>query len=394
MLLTNVVHPRHGLTHLRIDGAAIKELGSELRGAPAEASVDAHGALILPAFVDAHTHLDKSLIGLPWHPHAAGPSVADRIHNERAVLRELEVDSAVQSERLARHMLARGTTHIRTHVDIVPEIGLRHFHGVMAAREQLRDLMHIQVVAFPQLGVTRAPGTLTLLEEALANGAEVVGGLDPISIDHDANSQLDAIFALADKYDAEVDIHLHDRGEMGATTVELIAERTHALGLAGRVVVSHAFCLGDVDAARQAALLDQLAKNDIAIMTHGPSGGVQSPPVRALHERGVRVFSGSDGVRDAWGPLNTGDMLERAFTVAYINGFRDDAGLELSLRMATYAGAQVLGLEHYGIEPGDLADFVLVDARNEAEAVVLHPPRRAVYRQGKLVAGEDFNQRA
>ena len=97
-----------------------------------------------------------------------------------------------------------------------------------------------------------------------------------------------------------------------------------------------------------------------------------------MHERGVRVFSGSDGVRDAWGPLNTGDMLERAFTVAYINGFRDDAGLELSLRMATYAGAQVLGLEHYGIEPGDLADFVLVDARNEAEAVVLHPPRRAV----------------
>ena len=86
-------------------------------------------------------------------------------------------------------------------------------------------------MAFPQLGVTRAPGTLKLLEEALANGAEVVGGLDPISIDHDANSQLDAIFTLADKYDAEVDIHLHDRGEMGATTVELIAERTHALGL-------------------------------------------------------------------------------------------------------------------------------------------------------------------
>lgn len=386
MRISNVVHPTRGRTDIRISDGRIVEIAAALAAHDNEPALDGQGALMLPGFVDAHTHLDKTLLGLPWHPHTAGPNVSDRIQFERETLRTLTINPRKQSEHLLRHMLARGTTSIRTHVDIVPEIGLRHFHAVAQTRAHCQDLMDVQIVAFPQLGVMRAPGTLDLLREALGSGAEVVGGLDPISIDQDPKGQLDALFTLAEQFGAEVDIHLHDRGEAGAITIDMIAQRTATLGLGGRVTVSHAFCLGDAETARQRQLIDTLARHNIAIMTHGPSAGIPSPPVRRLHEAGVRVFCGSDGVRDSWGPLNTGDMLERAFIVSYLNGFRDDAGLELALDMATYTGADVLGIEHYGLEVGCHADLVLVRAANRAEAVVAHPVREVVVKRGKVVA--------
>ncbi len=120
-------------------------------------------------------------------------------------------------------------------------------------------------------------------------------------------------------------------------------------------------------------------------MSHAPSGPTPFPPIRLLHERGVRLFSGSDGIRDTWSPLNNGDMLERAFMLAYRNGFRDDPGIEIALRMATYGGAQVMGLAHYGLTVGSAADLVLVEAETAAEAVAYHPPRRLVLKRGRVV---------
>jgi hypothetical protein len=114
---------------------------------------------------------------------------------------------------------------------------------------------------------TRQPGCYSA-REALRRGAEVVGGLDPAGIDRDPAGQLDAIFTLAERYGVEVDIHLHDPGELGAFQVELIAERTRALAMQGRVAISHAFCLGQVEELRYKALEALLVEFDIAIMTH------------------------------------------------------------------------------------------------------------------------------
>ena len=133
-------------------------------------------------------------------------------------------------------------------------------------------------------------------------------------------------------------------------------------------------------------MVRRLVDCDIAVMTHAPAGATPFPPVRLLAERGVRLCTGSDGVRDAWSPLNTGDMLERAYLIAYRSGFHDDAGLELALRMATYGGAQVMGCTGYGLAVGAPADLVLVEAENAAEAVALHPVRRCVLKAGRIVA--------
>lgn len=371
---------------LAVREGRIVAMGPELAAAPGDEIIDARGCLVIPGLVDAHAHIDKTLWGTPWHPHQAGPSLMDKIQNERQVLASLGLSPEVQSARLLRRLIACGTTHVRTHVDVGPDVGLAHLHGVQAMRDKHRDWIDIDLVAFPQTGVMIRPGTLELLEAAVREGAEVIGGLDPVGVDRDPKGQLDGIFAIAGRHGCGVDIHLHDRGDLGAVTIEMIAERTRSLGLAGKVAISHAFCLGGVEPARLDALVGLLLDNDIAIMTHAPAGPTPFPPIRLLHERGVRLFTGSDGIRDTWSPLNNGDMLERAFMLAYRSGFRDDPGIALALRMATYGGAQVMGVAHYGLTVGSVADLVLVEAETPAEAVAYHPPRRLVLKRGRVVA--------
>lgn len=372
-------------TDIAIAGGRIAAIGPGLPRDGAEL-VDGTGCLAIPGLVDAHAHIDKTLWGTPWHPHQAGPTLLDKIENERRVLKTLGLSAEVQSARLVRHMVARGTTHVRTHVDIGPDIGLAHFHGVQAMRDAHREWIDVEIVAFPQTGVMIRPGTLELLEQAVREGAEVIGGLDPVGVDRDPKGQLDGIFAIAGRHGCGVDIHLHDRGDLGAVTIDMVVERTRALGLKGKVALSHAFCLGMVDQARLDGLISDLLELDIAIMTHAPSGPTPFPPIRLLHDRGVRLFSGSDGVRDTWGPLNTGDMLERAFLLAYRSGFRDDPSIEVALRMATYGGAAIMGAADYGLAVGKAADLVLVEAETAAEAVAFHPPRRLVLKRGLIVA--------
>ena len=241
--------------------------------------IDGLGGILLPAFVDAHMHLDKTFWGLPWRPHQAGPSVLDRIENELRLRGEaLNLAPDLQADRLARQAISRGTVHIRSHVDIDTEIGMRNFDGIMAARSQLKGVVSIQVVAFPQSGVVTRPGTAQLLERAVREGAELIGGVDPAGIDRDPTGQLDVIFGIAGRHGAGVDIHLHDGGEVGAAQIRMIAARTRALGLAGKVSISHAFCLGTVPDVELGRLVELLVDNRISIMTNAPGDAADAAP--------------------------------------------------------------------------------------------------------------------
>jgi cytosine/creatinine deaminase len=208
--------------------------------------------------------------------------------------------------------------------------------------------------------------------------------VDPFGIDGDARGQLDAIFGIAGRHGAGVDIHLHDPGKQGAEQIRMIAERTRALGLGGRVAISHAFCLGMVDESEAARLVDLLHKDRIAIMTTAP-GDRPTPPVRRLREAGVTVGAGSDGVRDAWTPFGNADMLERAMLIAYRNGFRTDALVHAALDVVTRGNASVLGLEGYGLEPGERADLVVLPGETLGEIVAMRPPRALVVSRGRVV---------
>ena len=375
------------MEHVAISDGRIKAIGPDVKLSGAEV-IDAGGRLLFPGFVDAHTHMDKTLIGLGWYRNEVGPTLRDKIDNERRLRVEQNIDAHQQSSRHARLAIATGTTHIRTFVDIDTDIKLSGFEGVLRTREDFADALDIQIVAFPQSGMLVRPGTVELMEEALRNGADLVGGLDPSAIDRDPKGHLDTVFNLAERYDVDVDIHLHEPGTLGAFSVELIAERTKTLGWQGRVVISHAFCLGSIEEGYLERLIELLVEHDIAIMSHGPSGFAPPPAVKRLHDAGVRMCTGNDGIRDSWGPLNMPDMLLRTFIVAYRNNLRRDDEIELALDIATRSSAQVIGAEDYGLEQGGWADLVLVDGETHVEAVIERLARWLVLKRGRVVARE------
>jgi cytosine/creatinine deaminase len=370
-------------TDILIRDGRIAAIGDALQ-ADGVAVLEGAGRLALPGLVEAHTHLDKSLLGLPWYRNDVGPRLIDRIDNERGVRKTLPIEPRQQSQRQALLALSHGSTFIRSHIDVDTECGVAGIEGVLATREKLADRVTIDLVAFPQSGMLVRPGTVELMEQALRLGAETVGGLDPCAIDRDPKGHLDTIFGMAERFGCGVDIHLHEPGEMGVFSMELIIERTKALGMGGRVIVSHAFCLGMPDPALVDPLVAAIAEAGIAIMTTA-SASRPVPVVKQLIRAGVVICAGSDGIRDTWGPYGNADMLERAMFVGLRNNLRRDDELRMALDIVTIEGAKALGIQNYGLAPGCGGDVVLVEAEAVAEAVAQHPGKRTVVKRGCVV---------
>ena len=305
------------------------------------------------------------MLGLDWQPHRPGEGIALRIAEERRALRDLALSTVERASALVRQAVAHGTTRMRCHVDIDPQVGLANLHAVMDVRARFAHAADIQVVAFPQSGILAAPGTADLLDAAMAEGAELVGGLDPAGVDGDVRGHLDAVFGCAERHGAGVDIHLHDGGSLGAFELRRIARSAQDRAMRGRVAVSHGA--------------------GVAIMTNGP-GPVAMPPIKRLMRRGVVVFAGSDNIRDAWSPYGNGDMLERAMLIGYRAGFLADEDLRLAFHMANAIAARATGAPEHAIRGGAPADLVALAAAHVPAAVAGRPGGRLVFKRGRMVA--------
>ncbi|MFJ4904617.1 amidohydrolase [Streptomyces sp. NPDC093249] len=383
-LLVGVTLPDGRAADVRLRDGLVHAVEDHVPGRPLPpGALHLGGALLLPALVDGHAHLDKTLLGAPWRPHRATATLREQIEAERASRHTEDVPVAARAAALARRMVSLGTGHVRSHVDVDPDTGLGRLHALLGVREDFRDRLGIQLVAFPQSGVVTAPGVADLLDAALADGADLVGGLDPLGFDGDADGQLDIVFGLAARHGKGIDLHLHDGGEAGTAQLRDIAARTAALGIGGTVAVSHAYALGEVGDAELDRTCAALATAGVAIMTNGPSGPM--PPVTRLREHGVRVFAGSDNIRDTWWPYGTADMLERATVIGLRAGLMTDAELAAAASLVTDAAAAALGLTGYGLAPGSRADLVAVAAGSVAEAVAAHPRRLLVLHAGRVV---------
>ncbi len=386
LLITNV-RPLGGppLDLLLRDGriAALEVgLAAGLEGVPRLAG---SGRLLLPGLVEPHTHADKTLWGLPWRPHSAGDTLSSLIENERRVLAEVTQTTAERAAGLLRHLASLGSLAVRCHVDVHPEAGVASVEALLELKRSLAPLLELQLVAFPQQGLLIRPGTYELMDQALALGVETVGGIDPCGIERDPIRHLEAVFGLATKHGRGVDIHLHDLGTQGLWQVERIVDFTAEHGLQGRVMISHAFCLGSAHWEQVAPLAERLARHEVAIMTTAPAD-CPAPPIQALRAAGVTVCSGNDGIRDAWSPFGTGDQLERALFVAQRFDWRRDADLAVAFDCVSGQAARALGLSDHGLAPGCRADLLLVEAETLGAAVVERPRWRTVIRQGRVVA--------
>ena len=372
----------------------IAELVSEARTTGAT-EVDGGGGVVMPAFADVHTHLDSTRLGLPFKPHTAGPGLTGLIENVRRNWRSDGSVAARATGTLAAS-IAGGATLVRSHAQVDTDCGLDRLEGVLAARSAHAERCRVEVVAFPQSGIVRDPGTADLLGAAIAAGANLIGGIDPCGLDRDPVEHLDIVFALAERHQVGIDIHLHEASDLGAFSFELIAERTAALSMQGKVTVSHAFALSSVPAARQQQLIELLAINDIALTTVAP-GNTEPLPLQASRAAGVRVGLGQDGIRDYWSPYGNGDMLERAWQLAFRSGVRKDELIEQCADVAsrggrsvveggTWSTANVVDDSISGLAVGAPADLVVVPADTVTAAVMDHPQQRLVIHDGRVVA--------
>ncbi|MBB3664101.1 cytosine/adenosine deaminase-related metal-dependent hydrolase [Prauserella sediminis] len=355
--------------------------------APAAARVvDGGGRVALPTLVNAHVHPDKTTWGGPWVSRRPAQGIADYSEQDAELFRSQDRTVAERALGLMSHAVTRGTRAMRAHADVAPAYGLACVEGLAAVRQQLRHSLDAEIVAFPQHGVIRTPGTAELLEEAARTGTiDMIGGIDPIDFDHALDEQLDLIFRLADRHALGVDLHLHDRGDAGTAALRAVIDRTRALSLQGRVTVSHVFCLLDLDERELDAIAAELGLADIALTTVAPSPS-RVLPIARLREHGVRVGLGTDGVRDAWSPFGNGDMLHRTHQLGRVTGARTDDELERCYHVGAHDGADVLGLPRVDFTAGSPADFVLVHGECLPQIVVDTPPPDLVVRGGRVVA--------
>jgi cytosine deaminase len=340
----------------------------------------------VPRLIDSHLHLDTTLLGPRWYAHRTGSSVGERVRAEIDVLDSTKVEpTLVRAQRLVERAVVNGSTRLRSHVDISARLGLSRLQALLSIREVCADLVDITLVAFPQEGILRSPGTAELLDQALELGVEAVGGLDPVGFDGDMEAHLDTVFGLAVKHGCSIDIHLHDPNELGTATMREIALRAVALGLQGRVAVSHGYALGMVGPHELARTARTLADAHVTLITNVP-GAEPRPPVDALLDLGVNVVFASDNVRDSWSPYGKADMLERVALAGYLFGWNSDVQLLSGLDRVTSAASHALGDEPALLQPGDPADFTLVTGDSLQEVIVTQPRERTVYRMGHVVA--------
>lgn len=339
--------------------------------------------LATPGLVDAHIHPDKSSWGEPWMSRRPAANLAELIENDRASQFDFGQSVEDRTYALFAHAVKNGTLAMRAHVDVSPELGVANVEGVRAAADRLAPFLTVQIVAFPQFGLLTNPGTLEVMAASLDSGADLVGGIDPVGVEGDMHGHLDAIFGLADRAGRDLDIHLHDGGEIGLEQIREIAARTIAGGRQGRVTIGHAFALCDDSLPSLGRTLDLVAEAGMWISTCG-LGADPVPDLDRLQRHGVRVVAGSDGVRDTWSPFGTASMVDRAHLIGYRTGALTDADLDHVFHLASIAGGELLGIPEIADWGGPESDTRLeFTAENLAQLVVDRPAPQRVIRNGR-----------
>jgi len=377
--------------HVLIDKGTIAEVGQQLTVSDDVPRIAGNSAIALPSFTDAHVHLDSTRIGLPFRPNTVrGKRLWDNIENDRRNWRSAELPVDERAALTLGRAIAHGSTRARAYAQVDADCRLERFEGVRTACERHQDRADVQIVAFPQAGLLLEHGVPPLIEESLKQGAGLVGGIDPCALDCDPKQHLDLVFELAEKHGADIDIHLHEPGELGLFSAREIIKRTRALSMHSKVTIAHAFFLSDIASQVLNDVLDDLAELDIAVTTIAP-GGRAALPLFTMLDRGIRVGLGQDGQRDYWSPYGNTDMLDRTWQLAYSNNLRQDHLIERAIETATLGGARVCDPaaqfgEQLGFDIGDPANLVLVPGETPTSCVMDRGGGRTTIHRGRVVA--------
>lgn len=362
------------------------------RAVPAEARevLDAAGGLVSRSFTEPHYHPDKA-----YSRRLAPEGTADGFARARAIKAGFTVpDVTERALRALRLASANGVTALRANVDVDSVSGLTGLHGVLAARERVAHLLDVQIVAFPQEGLLRDPLARPLLVEALRSGAGLVGGWPNVEEGVEAQrAHVREVFDLAERFGADVDIHLDCEIDATETMLEFTAAETVRRGYQGRVVASHCCGLEVYDDADAARVIAAVAEADVRVvvvplnLVDGGPRGLSRP--RQLAEAGVVVAAGSDNLNDGWYALGTLDPMDRAQTAFLGAGYHDEGALDTAWDLVCGQAAAAIGGRPGDIAVGEDADLVVFEVPDRATALAGVPGRRVTLRRGRVVGRRD-----
>ncbi|HRH73660.1 MAG TPA: amidohydrolase family protein [Zoogloea sp.] len=368
-----------------------------LAGAAGEV-IDVAGQLVAPPFVDAHFHMDATLsYGLPRVNQSGTLLEGIALWGE---LKPLLTQEALVARALAYcdWAVAKGLLAIRSHVDVC-DPRLLAVEALLHVKEKVRPWLDLQLVAFPQDGVLRAPGALDNLKRALAMGVDVVGGIPHFERTMaDGAESVRILCELAAELGLPVDMHCDESDDPLSRHIETLAFHTRRLGLEGRVAGSHLTSMHSMDNYYVSKLLPLIAEAGVAAIanplinitlqgrhdTYPKRRGMTRVP--ELLAAGVPVAFGHDCVMDPWYSLGSGDMLEVAAMGLHVAQMTGQDGMRACFAAVTETPARILGLEGYGIAPGCRADLVVLQAGDPIEALRLRATRLLVLRGGRVIA--------
>lgn len=365
--------------------------------AAAREEVDCRGKLLLPPFVDAHFHLD-SVFSLPETGENLSGTLWEGIDLWRRYKQLLSADKIfARADSYCQLAVKQGLLFIRSHVD-TSYSGLAGVEALVAVREKWKGTVDIQLVAFPQDGYLRQPTAAGLLKEALELGVDVVGGIPHYEESPAAGAEsVRLLCRLAAERGLPVDMHCDETDDPGSRHVQQLALCAREFGLAGRVAASHTTSLHSVEDDFFEELLPKLLEAEVSIIAnplinitlqgrgdHYPKrrGITRIPELLAA---GVNVAAGLDCVCDPWYALGDGDMLDAARMVFHACQMTAMVDRQVLLDLVTTRPARALGLQDYGLAPGNSADAVLLDCADATSALRLKPSRLLVMRAGKIL---------
>ena len=368
--------PGAAVIDLGITGGLITALEAGLN---AEGEIiDVGGRLVSPGFVETHIHLDKSCI---LDRLSSGRGGLNEAIGEVAQLKSRFTPEDVyqRARRTLQKCVANGTTHMRTHLEVDPVIGLRSLEGILPLVDEFRWAMDIEVCIFPQEGLLNNPGTDELMLEGLRRGGRVVGAA-PYT-DSDPHGQIDRVFAIAREFDIDVDMHLDFGPDAGSLDLDYVCDLTERFGYGGRVAIGHVTKLSALPPDLLDAKARRLADSGVAVTVlpatdlflmgrhqeHSMMRGVA--PAHRLLQSGVNCSLSTNNVLNPFTPFGDCSLVRMANLYANVCQVGDPGGLEACYDMVTSRPARLMRLPDYGIEVGQPADLVVLDCESPAAAV-------------------------
>lgn len=384
------------LQDFRVEDGLFKEIGS-LTPLEREEVNDLEGRLVLPPFIESHVHLDTCLTaGDPiWNMSGTLFEGIECWSKRKEKLNENDIRERVK--KAVQMYASHGVQFIRTHVDVT-DPALMAMKTMTELREEFKDIMEIQIVAFPQEGILSFPNGKELLTEAVKMGADAVGAIPHYEFTREYSVEsVNFAMELAAKYDRLVDVHCDEIDDEASRGLETVAARALELGLFDKVTASHTTAMHSYNNAYVLKLMRLLKMSRInfvanpLVNTHLQGRADTYPKrrgvtrVKELLEAGINVSFGHDDIFDPWYPLGNGNLRDVVFMglhVCQMMGYED---IMNSYRFITHNAAKTLHIsDRYGIEPGKPANFVVMDAKDYYDALNRNAVVTASFRKGMI----------